>query len=298
MSLLNWREARNEMAACADTASLRYRMLARADELAPALRGMGVSPTAWRPLGIRVAPKALSSLSGYCERQGAEQVVVVRSSDHRRRQRFTVAHEMAHLLMAEVDRAAMGLSPEREERLSDEYARRLLVPVDDLNRLLPSLDGEIADVLRICTRYDVSLSVALAASGEWWVERGRIFFAASFRGHPDRPEEVALRAYGARCGDYLVPDRVRLDSLGLGAVERALAGAQPPEHVLGTAGAVEVRLWRPNASPRSGEASGRARWECRTMHRTGVSLIRLDVSALHRRWAKPRRLCAPLAVAT
>lgn len=288
MSRFDWDSAVGLIAVSPDPRAVRRRLLSIADELGPELVGMGVSPRAWRCLGITVALRELNGLSGYCEMsEGPRRVVLVNRDDAPVRQRFTIAHEMAHLLMGDVDRSALGLTHDLEERYCDEYAQRLLVPIDELCALLPSLSCEIEDVLRISTRFGVSLAVALSASGDWFAERGKVFLAASSRGHPDRPDEIALRAYKARCGPYLIPNHVRLESLGLDELAKALRRSDRAT-ISGYAPYVTLRLWRPHGNPRSGRVRGPVLWDARQL-RSGVTLVRLDVDHLIAQWSARRQ---------
>jgi uncharacterized protein DUF955 len=282
MTVLNWDASTKHLAGACDRDELRAGLLDIADDLGPLIIGSGVSPKAWRALGLRVAQRDLGNHSGLAHLGDGARVVQVNSRENPRRQRFTVAHEMAHMLMARVERGRIGLPRAEEELLADEYAQRLLVPRADLMSLLPSLEPRPAAVLSVSRRYGVSLSVALNACGDWFTRYGHAFFAASVRGHPARPREVALRAHRARCGELLIPDLVRVSSLGLAGVESADPGLASGA-AEGEADAVELRLWRPRARPRSGVARGPARWESERM-RTGITLVGIDIRRLKAHW--------------
>jgi hypothetical protein len=209
------------------------------------------------------------------------QVVQVEQRNNPRRQRFTVAHETAHLLLQDVDRRSVGLTRTMEERLCDEFAAHLLIPESDLALVFPKRRADFDELLAVCRRYNVSISAALARLGDDYAARRIVIFGAGQRPHPRRPDEVALRAYHARCGDFLIPDLVRLKSLGLGAIEAALAES---DTAIGSADVVTLRLWRPGSAPRSGNAEGSALWAARVLRRSGVTLVRVDARELTLQW--------------
>lgn len=289
MAWLDWPSATSHLASATTKTSLRARLLTVADALGPQLIGMGTSTRAWTPLGVRVVQRTLNGISGHCELSGRNRVVHVHAADDPRRQRFTVAHELGHLLMADVDRALISLSRDSEESLANEFAQRLLVPSRDLFLHLVEGNDDIETLLAVCSRYSVTLSVALATSGPWFAGRGYALFAASSRAHPERPDDVTIRAYSARCGDIFIPDLITMTSMGLDdaadLIEAIDCERDDAGHGFSTA--VEMPLWRPNRSPRSGVAHGRARWCMRTM-RTGVTIVRLNTRELTYRWWSPR----------
>lgn len=287
MSLLDWRSAMPALAGCADLPALRKQLLDMGETLGTRMLGVGVSSQVWRALGMSVVERDIGSLSGYCQVVDGQRIVLVNRSEDARRQRFTVAHELAHLLMGNVDRAGIGLGRAREERLCNEFARTLLVPPQPLCELMRGRAYDIDSVLAICTRFGVSLSLAVSIAAETFADRGCIVFAAGRRGHPRRPDEVALRTYRLHCGDVLVPDLVRVCSLGLPAVEHArpLNGSAL---LRGRTPSVELRLWRPDGHPRSGRTVGPARWEAKPM-RSNVTLVRLHLEELEPIWANAQR---------
>lgn len=285
--LIDWQGARASLASARDTQTLVWGLLHIADDLAPRLLGSSLSHAAWRALGVKVVQRDLQSLSGYCEPKSRELLVIVRALDNARRQRFTVAHEIAHLLMGQVPCAAIGLMPKAEERLCDRFASRLLVPRGDLAAQLARRNGEPEDILALSERYGVSVSVTLAACGEWLKARRRLIVAASVRAHPKREEEIALRVFRFHSSPYLMPEDGRLSSLGLGeladAVEAGGGGTRS-----GHTSRLTLRLWRPEGTPRSGNAKGPAAWRALTVPST-LTLVQIDTSRLHQRWYRASR---------
>jgi Zn-dependent peptidase ImmA (M78 family)/transcriptional regulator with XRE-family HTH domain len=99
--------------------------------------------------GIDVGTIALpSGVAGVCvtDPERATSIVLVNSDDAAARQRFTLAHELGHLLFGDkthVDAVSGERSP--QEVLCDEFARNLLVPLDGVRAWLnhvPNDDGK------------------------------------------------------------------------------------------------------------------------------------------------------------
>lgn len=298
--LIDWPAERARLAAAPDERVLEQELLAIADYIGPKLIGSSLSHSAWRALGVRVAQADLSRLAGHCNPTAPDPVVTVRRGDDPRRQRFTIAHETAHLLMGHVPRRRIGITRSAEEQLCDRFASRLLIPRADLLHQLRSRKGTPADIPALAARYGVSLSVTLAACGQPLAARGRLIFAASVRGHMRRPGEHALRALGGHYGPYLLPAGERLSSRGLADVEQAMRVRQRASGYVRDA---SVRLWRPHHTPRSGYAHGPATWAAATLS-SGVALVAVDTTDMCERWYQPRarasaqddRARVPLAV--
>jgi hypothetical protein len=282
MTSFSWASATDSLACARNINEFEARLFAVADDLAPELIGMGVSIRAWRPLGIRVTEKDLGDVSGLCGYRDGFHFIAVNRRDDPRRQKFTVAHEIGHLLMGVASRRQIGVTRKTEELLADAFAVRLIVPPGDLSDFLAPLGRDISDVLLVCARYGVSISVALAAIGDWLALVDVAMFGASRRPHPSRPSEIALRTHQARCRDIFIPDLVRLESIGLGAIPD-LSHARPSELCHGASENVELQLWRPGGSPRSGTLRGPAEWQAKTL-RNGITLVRIDTARLETSW--------------
>jgi hypothetical protein len=88
-------------------------------------------------LGIHVERSPLSGVEGWCVR-GERTVIRINSSSHVYRQRFALAHELAHLVLGtEPDIASEPFrSDNREEQAADQLASEFLIPSDELVRHL------------------------------------------------------------------------------------------------------------------------------------------------------------------
>lgn len=288
---VDWEDTRAWLAASPGRAALGARLMATADRLAPHLLGAGTAPRAWRPFGLVVVRRRLRDARGLSDRWSG--TVLVDASEHPRQQRFTVAHELAHLLLADVDRKQLGLRHDDEERICDEFALRLLVPPGDLRDRLDGQRVKLGDVLALSRRYDVGLSTMLRVLAPTLADTRQLVLVASRRGHPQRPGEIELRAHAVRCGDVFIPGHVRLATLGLEDVVRL---SRAERTAAGTSAAVRLKLWRPGESRRSGYATGPAAWSLLRV-REGLVLVGLETGELRYSWASPaaRAVTAPAA---
>lgn len=275
------------LARCPAPGELRRELLEMADDLAPDLLGAGTQFDAWRPFGIAVHAGELRGAHGLARMEEHGAIVTVSANDPPQVQRFTIAHELGHLLMARVRRDGIDLSPRDEEQFCDEFASRLLVPREDLDRELRRR-GEQVDaltLLALASRYGVSISAVLYAMRVVLNEQSLLILAATRRAHPARPDALKLRARSSRSIIHFVPNDVSLETLGFGAIEPALEGGA--KLASGSASDVAIPLWRPSSSGnRSGRAAGSARWEA-TRLKNGLVLVVINTSQLQNQWWAP-----------
>jgi hypothetical protein len=264
-------------------------VLACARDLAPTMLGSGTGLEQWRAIGLRVARRDLGSVNGLLRQTSDGPVVAVNAREHPRIQRYTVAHELGHMLIGDLDRRRLALTEREEERLCESFASNLLIPREDLDRALAEFEDDPAELLALVRRYDVSLSALLNAAGDRLATTDVVAFAVSNRGHRKRPAEVAWRVHGVRCGPYLMPDEVRLSSIGLSCLDHRLEANDAVIEIAGDDVALDLRLWRPDAEVRSGTATGPASWRARRLP-NGIALVCLDTPALIHRWSAGRVL--------
>ena len=169
----------------------------------------------WRPLGVEVVQARLAA-SGTCVERDGRRRLYVAAGEPAPRQRFTAAHEAAHLLLAA--RMPRELSRRQEERLCDEFASEYLIGRAPLVRALVELGLPHTpdDVLRLCGRFNVNVQPMLLALRGPLAEEPLLIIASRWRGHPGREWEFDMRvdaAVGPR--RLFVPTDQRLRSLGL-----------------------------------------------------------------------------------
>lgn len=106
--------------------------------------------------------------------------IVVRADRAPTRQRFSIAHELGHILFyrnapdAKARQAALGSkAPEEEERLCNIAAEELLMPAAVVRETLASAEG--ADrVIHLARQCEVSIEAAMVRVAPLWPERGEL----------------------------------------------------------------------------------------------------------------------------
>jgi hypothetical protein len=201
-----------------DAVTLRRAALSVARSMRDHLCDEGGLAGQFAPLGVDVVEVALAA-SGGCAVHDGRRVVFVAKGEPSARQRFTAAHEVAHLLLDGVGSPAQAaLDRVFLERLCDEFASELLVGHDRLGRLL-STSGVPRDpeaVLELCGTYGVGLHAMMLALRPFLADVPIVLLASSRRGHPGRPDVVDFRidaAVGHR--RLFIPAHQRLRSAGL-----------------------------------------------------------------------------------
>jgi hypothetical protein len=255
----------------------RARLRDIAVEVHGLLADTSVLKTEWAPLGVDVEERAMVSSGGHGVWRG-QRLIFVRRGERRERQRYTVAHELCHLLLegSPWDKWGVEIEP-----LCDDFAAHVLVPPTKLNSLLGgSMVASPDAVLAVCGEFRVSIAVALRALRQA-VHPERVFIFARHRGHRRRPEELAFRVESSLGPDHLfVPLDQRLGSLGIviddealrASAQTALAGAEPR---------VSFRTRRDTQRYGHYRFSGPATWQARVLGGDPRSLLlAVDVSAL------------------
>lgn len=123
----------------------------------------------WRFGVVECGPAELD-VDGYLVRRGMGFTIRYSRKTGRLRQRFTVAHELAHIMLAQhngelIDesRRSFGVKEYdevREETLCDMIAAELLMPTNDVWRILCSGKAGWSAVYSIASAFDVSLTAA------------------------------------------------------------------------------------------------------------------------------------------
>jgi hypothetical protein len=229
------------------------------------------------------------SVSGACSEQGMSKLVCVREGDPPLRQRFTVAHETCHLLLRDVHHArSVRLDYPTEEELCDEFAGWLLVPQDRLSKAM----GEYprvgpGEVLNLCKEFKVTVQAMLVALASQWRDPNRILLSSRLQGLPRNGTARAYRVLQAVAVDYYLPRHRRLSQFGLGAISDWAPSVLPGESGEGTSEKVRVPIWRPQQRPRSGVASGSARWWAKRLEPDAV-IAAVDLSVESTRWYRSK----------
>jgi hypothetical protein len=251
----------------------------------------------WPKLGLSLT--RIPGNGGFTARRGDSFFVGV-GSEGGRVARFTLAHELGHIVLNSCEHRALDIAAKDEEDLCDLFARRALVPPALIRRHLAreGTPSRLADVERFAARFRITLRASLVALDEFFPPQWPVaFVAASWRPHPRRREVVGLRVDASASDRRLfVPTDCRLSTLGYGELEawalRAAVGARAE----GADDAVRMR---------SGEAGvsgwwGRSQWVAQRHYAPGTradedargALCQLDVGALAAATPKRRRMGA------
>jgi Zn-dependent peptidase ImmA (M78 family) len=191
--------------------------------------------------------------------------VLVRWDDNRYAQGFTVAHEVAHLLLERLPltrRRELGY--ERVERLCDEFAHNVIVPPAALAAELgpePAAPSP-ADTLRLCGLFEANPSVMLRALARQIPLERKTYLLARKRGHYRRPAAVEYRvASTAGGGGLFWPKHIRLSKLGLVNLTAAAETSARGASFHGAEVEVVVQLERLDRETGHNAMAGPVRWQ-------------------------------------
>jgi hypothetical protein len=222
-------------------------------------------------------------------------IVLLRSTNNPGRQRFTVAHEIGHLLIGRVRAAGrVTLDSQQEEKLCDEFATSLLLPSDEVATFLDERGGVASPrtVLEMASHFAVNIQPCALALNQAWTDGERILLVSEKRGHPRRPEEVDYRiAASAGMPFKLIPRHARLSSMGLASLSE-WAAANTAGDGSGGCEAVEIPFWAPAGPARSGWIRGRSTWKASCL-KNGLLIVLMDVSDAMISWSRAREVTGP-----
>src|SRR4051794_5039889 len=283
-----WTRWQERMGAAHDAASAEQALYSVAAEAGALLARGHDLRSEWAPLGIHVEQRPLAT-SGLCVR--GTRRGIVRARDPLRRRRYTVAHELAHPLLARTAGRGMRLSSRHEEKLCERFASRMLIPRDTLAHYLEAHPAEPSlEWLTVASdAFRVSLSAFVIALAEE-PRRGEVAFVVARRdGHPRRPHQVDLRIAHAAAPPWLhLPVHQRLQSLGWGEFAGWEREQQPGARRL--ARDFRIALGPGRAAPRRTlRYAGPVRSEAIVVAGRYRAVVALDVSELAREQRMPRR---------
>lgn len=252
-------------------------LLAVCDRVRDALGAPGAAlEDEWRPLGVSVIPRRMAS-AGACSTFGGRRAIYVRATDHRRRQRFTVAHELAHLLW-DFSPGLDGVRPHGQtlENLCDEFAHELLAPRRRIEKLAADgeVTGDVGDILNVAGSFGVSLAVAIVALRPLMSAGSRVLLCAEYRGHSRRPEVLGYRVRGVAAPDgVFLPVETRLTSLGM--VQLAAQARLAPHRARFSGIDTDVQLWegRQDRSPKWQPHKADVAWDAYVLDKRHTRLL-------------------------
>lgn len=286
----SWEAWRADLAGARSLGDLRLRLRSAARALRQHLPRRSTASAQWSSLGLRVVPSSDLEADGACMYRHDGPIVLLRSDNDSRRQKFTTAHEVGHLLLGRVrDAGHVRLSGAIEEELCDEFATSLLLPDGEVQSFLDGRGGVPSPrtVLDIAGHFALNLRPCILALNRCWHDEQRILLVAEKRGHPSRPEELAYRVSASAGHPFkLIPRDKRLHSIGLGPLaqwaEEALA-AEAQE----MCSDAQIPFWAPTSSRRSGSIGGQVTWNALSLP-NGVLIALLDLTKATLSWSRPR----------
>ena len=260
-----WERWREVSAECGDVVTFRRRFGRFADELSelfpPRAKVQGPRPSVtkeWRQLGVNVIRTKLVASGGCVIRDGLADIYV-NEDEPVQRNRYTVAHELGHLLM-DVDNMAkdFGIEGSAEESLCDTFASRMLIGRAHLRKCLAGKAWfEPSDFLELCKRFGVSLSAMANALGDIWQPSWGLLLVGRQDTQRSRDYRVSASVHSR---PWFVPKDIKLSKLGMGPLTDWACDQSSGQTVRGTIPNVMIVLWDPASKVRR---SGRAVISCR-----------------------------------
>jgi Zn-dependent peptidase ImmA (M78 family) len=126
-------------------------------------------------LGVAVQETQLSGLEGYLDTSEGRYIAVISSAANERRRRFTLAHELCHVLLMQRAEDGKPLRLVRfrsngslpglhhdpvEESLCDYFASELLMPSDEISKRLAGREIVPTTIYKFAEHYQVSIQAA------------------------------------------------------------------------------------------------------------------------------------------
>ena len=272
-----WREVSAE---CRDAGAYRRRLGRFADELSQLFPPkVGVDgrrrslESEWGKLGVNVIRARLQASGGCVMRDGFADVYV-NEDEPVQRNRYTVGHELGHLLMdANGVAKDLGIEGPAEESLCNLFASRLLIGRGHLRRCVEGMARLVpTDFLELCRRFGVSLSAMTNALTDVW----RPGWGLLLVGRQDTEEPREYRVSAAVCSrPWFVPKDMTFSKLGMEGVADWLRDSSAGMTSSGSMANVSIMLWDPSSEVRrSGRATINGRHEALRL-RNGFVVVSL-----------------------
>jgi hypothetical protein len=234
-----------------------------AAEMADARHREGSLRRRWAQVGVELRLARMQG-RGRCEITADETpVVYVNDADRLPTQEFTVAHEIAHLLLGSLPPERLrDLSHGQEEKLCDDFARRVLVPPDELAAELAGDERPSPRrVLELCGRFGASTSTVLRALGHQLDLEHTAYVLARFRTHYRRPTVAGFRLGAVSGPTWLFwPYETRIENVGLENLAAAGTNAVHGEFFDGVEAELSIPLARVDRSTGHNTMVGPGGW--------------------------------------
>ena len=237
--------------------------------------------------GLGMEITGLPGRGGFAARRGSSFFVGVGTSGGRER-RFTLAHELGHVVLNARDHAAVKISEEEEEDLCNLFARRALTPPAMIRKHLAQhgVPVDLSGIERFAACFRVSLRASLVALDEFFPREWPVaFVAASWRPHPRGDQVMGLRIDASTADRrFFFPTHCRLSTLGYSALEAWALEAEVGTAARGRDAEVRARSRRPGVSAWEGESEWAAQSHLAPATRAAAdargALCQVDVASL------------------
>ena len=261
----DWARWRNELKAAAKCSlpALRRSLRSCASQIGSGMAKGRMLAAQWSRVGIQIIERDMPTSGGCMEYEG-HRLVFVREGDNYSRKRFTIAHEVCHLLLADVLSYTAAAKAFDVEGLCNSFASYLLIPRRELKRCVQEvgIPNEAKDIFQLCRRFEVNVRPMVIALGENLGWSKRIVIAAAYRGHPVRSDEFAFRIEGAAGHrHFFLPYQQRLTSVGFEKLVSWAESSTRPSDLAGSETEVRLELRRKQPTPRGGVGTGPAMWK-------------------------------------
>lgn len=254
-------------AECGDANAYRRRFGRFADELSqlfpPRAKAQGPRPslaTEWRQLGVNVIRAQLVASGGCVIRDGVAEIYV-NEDEPVQRNRYTVAHELGHLLM-DADNVAkdLGIEGPAEESLCDVFASRILIGRGHLGRCVAGKARfEPLDLLELCKRFGVSLSAMATALTDVWRPAWGLLLVGRQDAGGSRDYRVSTAVHSR---PWFVPTDLKFSKLGMERLADFMQDPSGGQTSHGSISNLKIDLWDPASDVRrSGRATISGRYD-------------------------------------
>jgi Zn-dependent peptidase ImmA (M78 family) len=125
-----------------------------------------------RRLGIELVRQSRFDCAGSIESEGERAIIRVNRDDHPVRQRFTIAHEIGHLMLHPMKAGRLYLRDtnfygDSRETAANRYAADLLMPEWMLDMAMRSTGGDVRRLARLFHVSEQAMQYRLENTGRW-----------------------------------------------------------------------------------------------------------------------------------
>ena len=242
----------------------------------------------WRSFRLDVQKVPLGASGGGVIRE-AYATVYVNQGEPLERKRYTVAHELGHLVLDfAAPYAGYSLSKVEEEAWCEAFASRIVISRKRLRHYLRDVSAfSPDDLIRLCRMFRVSLTAMGNALSSMWSSRWGILLICRDREYPEGRGERAYRVEASvNVRPWYFPKNMKLEKLGMREVILWLTADRVRYRACGTVDQMTAVLWDPQSEVhRSGRATARASWSG-TALRNGIVLLSVVPVDVKETWSR------------